>query len=211
MIGRIYYTIDRANNKTITSTSYAAQVTFTSSGSEVTSPGTDLVGKGSQVLTRTDVDASGSVLYVDGTVTMSVYTLPIQNSKTNVRALVSIQQASLNFQPIMHGTALCHTSQVELHHVSQQKVQAFIGRQRLTQSLDHQLHTREHRISTEPHLLSHLYQKSQISQPGLSSTLTNKTRRGGLTVSTGEMILRFQTTLFPSFREVFSTAYTMNA
>lgn len=71
MVGRIYYIIDSANNKTITSTSYSQQVTlFNSVGSKVTSDVSDIIAAGSHILTRTDVNAAGTVTYVDGTETM---------------------------------------------------------------------------------------------------------------------------------------------
>lgn len=70
IIGRIHYIVDRANNKTITSTSYAEQVTFSTKGYKVTMPVSDIVGNGSQILTRTDVNAQGTVTYVDGTSTV---------------------------------------------------------------------------------------------------------------------------------------------
>lgn len=70
IIGRIHYIVDRANNKTITSTSYAEQVTFSTKGYKVTMPVSEIIGNGSQILTRTDVNAQGTVTYVDGTSTV---------------------------------------------------------------------------------------------------------------------------------------------
>lgn len=72
MLGRIHYTVDRAKNKTITNTSYESQVTFTSNWTRVTSAATDLIANQSQILIRTDVDASGTVAYADGTNTVLV-------------------------------------------------------------------------------------------------------------------------------------------
>lgn len=73
IIGRIHFTVDRANNTTITRTSYEAQLTFTSNGSRVTSAATDLIANQSQVLTRTDIDANGTVIYMRGTTTVLVF------------------------------------------------------------------------------------------------------------------------------------------
>ena len=70
VIGRIHYIVDRAHNKTVTSTSYEEQVTFETGNKKVTMPVTDLIANGSQILTRTDVNAQGSVTHVDGTHTL---------------------------------------------------------------------------------------------------------------------------------------------
>lgn len=64
-IGRIHYIVDAANNKTMTSTSFSEQVSFTSKGYSVTLPATDLVANKSRIITRTDVDAHGTVTFVD--------------------------------------------------------------------------------------------------------------------------------------------------
>jgi hypothetical protein len=64
-IGRVNYLVNAANNMTSTSTSYATQVTFTSYGSKVTSDVRDILANGSHVIARTDVNAAGTVTYVD--------------------------------------------------------------------------------------------------------------------------------------------------
>ena len=65
MIGRIHYIVDSVNNKTSTSTSYAAQVTFEADGSKVTSDVRDILANQSNIITRTDVNAAGTVTHVD--------------------------------------------------------------------------------------------------------------------------------------------------
>ena len=70
MIGRVHYFVDSANNKTSTSTDFAQQVTFSQNGTRVTSDVTNILASGSQILTRTDVNAAGTVTYMDGTNTM---------------------------------------------------------------------------------------------------------------------------------------------
>lgn len=61
MVGQIQYIVDEATNKTITTTSYADVVTFTSNGTLMTSAVSDLVANGSKILVRTDVNAAGTV------------------------------------------------------------------------------------------------------------------------------------------------------
>lgn len=70
MIGRVHYFVDAANNKTSTSTDFAQQVTFSQNGTRVTSDVTNILASGSQILTRTDVNAAGTVTHMDGTNTM---------------------------------------------------------------------------------------------------------------------------------------------
>ena len=70
MIGRVHYFVDSANNKTSTSTDYSQRVTFIQNRTEVTSDVSDVLSGGSYVLTRTDVNAAGTVTYIDGTNTM---------------------------------------------------------------------------------------------------------------------------------------------
>lgn len=65
LIGVIYYIIDSANNKTMTSTSYSQQVTFYDGHDVVTSDVSGILAAGSQILVRTDVNAAGTVTYVD--------------------------------------------------------------------------------------------------------------------------------------------------
>lgn len=65
IIGLIHYIVDSANNKTSTSTSYSQQVTIFSGRSWVTSNVSDILATGSHVLIRTDVNAAGTVTYVD--------------------------------------------------------------------------------------------------------------------------------------------------
>jgi hypothetical protein len=67
ILGRVHYFVDRANNKTSTSTDFAHRVTFLSNGHEVTSDASDILAS---VLTRTDVNAAGTVTYTYGTQTM---------------------------------------------------------------------------------------------------------------------------------------------
>lgn len=64
MIGRVYYIVDNGTNTTSMSTSYASQVTFELSGTMVTSAVTDIFANGSDILTRTDVNAAGPVTTV---------------------------------------------------------------------------------------------------------------------------------------------------
>jgi hypothetical protein len=61
VVGRIVYIVDNSTNATRTSTSYSAQVTFRASGTLVTSAVSDIVANGSQILTREDVNAAGTV------------------------------------------------------------------------------------------------------------------------------------------------------
>lgn len=61
VVGQIQYIVDEATNKTITTTSYADVVTFTSNGTLMTSAVSDLVANGSKILVRTDVNAAGTV------------------------------------------------------------------------------------------------------------------------------------------------------
>jgi hypothetical protein len=70
LIGRVHHTIDSANNKTITSTSYSEQVELRSDYVWVTSHGSYLAASRAPIITRTDVDSNGTVTYVDGTDTM---------------------------------------------------------------------------------------------------------------------------------------------
>jgi hypothetical protein len=70
LIGRVHYLIDSANNKTITSTSYAERVEYKLGAAYKVSHGSDLAASGVQILTRTDVDSAGTVTYVDGSDTM---------------------------------------------------------------------------------------------------------------------------------------------
>ena len=70
MIGRVHYFVDSANNKTSTSTDYSQRVTFIQNRTEVTSDVSAILSGGSYVLTRTDVNAAGTVTYMDGTNTM---------------------------------------------------------------------------------------------------------------------------------------------
>lgn len=70
MIGRVHYFVDAANNKTSTSTDYSQRVTFIQNRTEVTSDVSNILSGGSNVLTRTDVNAAGTVTYMDGTNTM---------------------------------------------------------------------------------------------------------------------------------------------
>lgn len=68
--------VDDNTNITTASTSYLAQVTFTSNGALVTSEVSEIIANGSQILTRTDVNAAGTVtMAVDGKV-MSVTHFP---------------------------------------------------------------------------------------------------------------------------------------
>ena len=67
MLGRVHYFVDSANNKTSTSTDFVQRVTFMKNGTEVTSDASDILAS---VLTRTDVNAAGTVTYMDGTNTM---------------------------------------------------------------------------------------------------------------------------------------------
>jgi hypothetical protein len=67
MLGRVHYFVDRVNNKTSTSTDLAHQVTFLSNGSQVTSDASDILAS---ILTRTDVNAAGTVTFTHGTHTM---------------------------------------------------------------------------------------------------------------------------------------------
>jgi len=65
-VGRIHYIVDSANNKTSTSTSYEAQVTFiNSNGDLATSSVSDILASGSHIITRADVNAAGTVTHVD--------------------------------------------------------------------------------------------------------------------------------------------------
>lgn len=70
MLGRVHYFVDSANNKTSTSTDFVQRVTFRKNGTVVTSDASDIISGGSHVLTRTDVNAAGTVTYMDGTNTM---------------------------------------------------------------------------------------------------------------------------------------------
>jgi hypothetical protein len=70
MLGRVHYFVDSANNKTSTSTDFVQRVTFMKNGTKVTSDASDIISGGSHVLTRTDVNAAGTVTYMDGTNTM---------------------------------------------------------------------------------------------------------------------------------------------
>jgi len=67
ILGRVHYFVDRVSNKTSTSTDLAHQVTFVSNGREVTSDASDILAN---LLTRTDVNAAGTVTYTYGTLTM---------------------------------------------------------------------------------------------------------------------------------------------
>lgn len=70
MIGRVHYLVNPVDNKTSTSTDYSQRVTFTNNGTRVTSDVTDILSSGPQILTRTDVNAAGTVACADGTNTM---------------------------------------------------------------------------------------------------------------------------------------------
>lgn len=70
IIGRVHYLVDPASNRTITSTSYAEDLTFISHGMKVTSLVSDILARQSEILTRTDVNAAVTVTYFDGTNTM---------------------------------------------------------------------------------------------------------------------------------------------
>jgi hypothetical protein len=61
VVGRIVYIVDNNTNATKTSTSYSAQVTFRANGTLVTSAVSDIIANGSQILTRKDVNAAGTV------------------------------------------------------------------------------------------------------------------------------------------------------
>lgn len=74
LIGRIYYVVDSANNKTVTSTSYAEQATWDSGFGRVSLDVSDVLASGHQVLTRKDVNTAGTVTYMDGTNTLYVLT-----------------------------------------------------------------------------------------------------------------------------------------
>lgn len=76
VIGQVYYLVDNGTNITSMSTSYASQVTFEISGTMVTSAVSDIVANGSDILTRTDVNAGGTVTTVierGGTVPETMY------------------------------------------------------------------------------------------------------------------------------------------
>ena len=67
VVGKVVLIVDDSTNITTTSTSYLDQVTFTSNGTLVTSDVSDILANGSQILTRTDVNAAGTVtVAVDG-------------------------------------------------------------------------------------------------------------------------------------------------
>lgn len=69
VVGQVMLIVDGNTNMTTTTTSYLAQVTFTSNGTIVTSDVTDILANGSHVLTRTDVNAAGTVtVAIDGTI-----------------------------------------------------------------------------------------------------------------------------------------------
>lgn len=69
VVGQVMLIVDGNTNMTTTSTSYLSQVTFTSNGTIVTSDVTDILANGSHILTRTDVNAAGTVtVAIDGTV-----------------------------------------------------------------------------------------------------------------------------------------------
>lgn len=70
VVGRVHYIIDSANNKTSTSTSYLKQVTYESDGVEMTTDVSDILANNSPIIARTDVNAAGTVTYLDGTHTM---------------------------------------------------------------------------------------------------------------------------------------------
>ena len=72
MLGRVHYFVDSANNKTSTSTDFVQRVTFLKNGTKVTSNAGDIISGGSHILTGTDVNAAGTVTYMDGTNTMWV-------------------------------------------------------------------------------------------------------------------------------------------
>lgn len=67
VVGKVVLIVDDSKNITTTSTSYLDRVTFTSNGTLVTSDVSDILANGSQILTRTDVNAAGTVtVAVDG-------------------------------------------------------------------------------------------------------------------------------------------------
>jgi hypothetical protein len=61
VVGDVVYIVDNSTNATRTSTRYAAEVTFRASGTLVTSAVSDVAANGSQILTREDVNAAGTV------------------------------------------------------------------------------------------------------------------------------------------------------
>jgi len=60
LIGRIHYIGDIANNKTTASTSYATQVVVGTATSQVS----DILASSGRVITRTDLNAAGTVTAV---------------------------------------------------------------------------------------------------------------------------------------------------
>jgi hypothetical protein len=61
VVGHVKYIVDNSTNTTLTSTSYAAHVTFKNNGTLVTSAVSDILANGSQILTRNDTNDAGTV------------------------------------------------------------------------------------------------------------------------------------------------------